>query len=182
MGYQVFMNQKIWKNELNLFSYLYKNSPGYKTANAYGSALSKNNYLDQAEKVLRDGLRFDDTQAGIWYELSMISYRRNDIPRTKNLLLRAAGSKKPDSEVFNNLGNIYFMQKDLKNAELNYLRSLNLRPSNFQAMYNLGNIFSLKGEKEKSLLWFRRFISTAPDSEEYNGLKTRLRSLPGIEN
>jgi Tfp pilus assembly protein PilF len=155
-------NTKQWIDDISLFSHLVKEEPSGITLNLLGNAWLEQGNLSKAEAAFRKGLAYDKDNWQLWYGLSQISIHRMELNLAKQYLQEAEKHNSTKTEIYNNLGNIYFFEKDYVSAERLYSRSLHLDPFNYEAMYNLGNTYMKTGNLPEALNYYQRFITHAP--------------------
>ena len=71
-----------------------------------------------------------------------------------------------DSEIFYELGRLYYNQGEIEQAVKKFLRVLDISPNHSNALYSLALAYQLQGDSEQALIYFEKVLQLNPENKE----------------
>jgi len=132
--------------------------------------------LQAAERIYRQILAVEPTQADAWHLLGVIAHHGRK-PDEATACYRRALELRPDyAEAHNNLGITLKAQGKLDEALSCYRRALELRPDNAETHNNLGILLRDRGKLDEAVACWRRALELKPEfAEAHSNLGNALR-------
>jgi tetratricopeptide (TPR) repeat protein len=122
--------------------------------------------LAEAERVYRDVLADDPTNADALHLLGVLRGQQGDLPGAIALIERAIAANPRFSAYHNNLGNVRKRAADFAAAEQAYRRAIKLDGTNADAHLNLGKLLAESGNRVQARACYIKALRLAPRSVE----------------
>lgn len=119
--------------------------------------------LQTAEDQCDLGIQFSPQFADLWVNKAIIAYKRGQVPRSKELLIKALRLNPEQAQGYNNLGLIYMDEHAFGKAHDNYERALKVNPDYLEARYNLALSYMALRDFEHAKKELRTLIQIKPD-------------------
>jgi Tfp pilus assembly protein PilF len=126
---------------------------------------------------IRELLKKVPEEPNLLHLAGLASADQNDLPAAIDYLMRSLGGQPGQSEVHNNLANIYARQGDIRFAEEHYRQAVSLQPNLQNAWKNLG-LLLLETEPMAALHALSQAVELAPqDVSALTGLGDAYKAL-----
>lgn len=163
-GLMVFNQNKVWKNEVTLWSHVIKNAPesfiGY---SALGVFYRKLGELDKAKELFHRAIvRGGDGFFAVHYNLGKIYIVQKDPEKAITELEKAISIYPYSSDTHNDLGAIYYRQGKTGLSEKHYIEAARLDPSDYMPCFNLGILYDEKGKINEAIAAYKKALSINP--------------------
>ncbi len=133
--------------------------------------------LTKAEKIALKITQDFPNHTFAWKILSVIFKNKGQVYESLNINKRLIQITPKDSEIHNNIGNIYFEIGKFDEAKNFYIKAINLNNNYFSAYCNLGSIFLKTGKINDAKLNFKKAISLNSDFiDAYVGLAIAMET------
>lgn len=143
---------KIWKDEVTLFTYILKYDAyrNYLIHNNLGLAYEENGQLEEAFSEYEKALKIKPNYADTYANLGNIYYKQGLYEQATDSYQKALKYKPNLATAYNGLGVIYTTTGRYQEAILLHLKSLELNPYYVDAYYNLGNAYAHSEDPNKA--------------------------------
>ena len=114
------------------------------------------NFFDAKSYLLMalKGNKMDKKQRlNIYILISDVSYKTNDFDNAEKYLLKTIEEGKLNSDISNQLGNIYLKKRNYKKAEKSYLKAIDLNEDNEIALINLAILYHNLGKQNEAIFF-----------------------------
>ncbi len=123
------------------------------------------NFFDAKSYLLMalKGNKMDKKQRlNIYILISDVSYKTNDFDNAEKYLLKTIEEGKLNSDISNQLGNIYLKKRNYKKAEKSYLKAIDLNEDNEIALINLAILYHNLGKQNEAIFFYKEVIKKNP--------------------
>ena len=123
------------------------------------------NFFDAKSYLLMalKGNKMDKKQRlNIYILISDVSYKTNDFDNAEKYLLKTIEEGKFNSDISNQLGNIYLKKRNYKKAEKSYLKAIDLNEDNEIALINLAILYHNLGKQNEAIFFYKEVIKKNP--------------------
>ena len=168
LGSMTFARNRIWMDEITLWTDTAKKSPGKaRPHNNLGYLFNQDKQYDKARRTLSRALEVSPDYPEAMVNLA-ISYKNMDnLSRAEEICRRALEIKPGYPEGHNTLGDILRLQARLPEAEAEYRRAIELNPGLAAARNNLANLYREMGRPELAAAQYSRALSDGEDNPVY---------------
>ena len=129
--------------------------------------LSRRGRNREAEKLLREAIRYQPTWGQVYYSLGLLlAEDRSRLPEATRTLEKAAGYALDNPRIFHNLAIAYWQQEKVDPAVTAFLRAIELEPNNPQFVQNLLQLLAQKQRWKEALPYARRMIELTPTNPQ----------------
>ncbi len=149
-----------------------------------GTALAKENKIDEAIKAFRKSTELKDDFAEAYSNLGILLFQQAKDEEAEEALIRAIELKSDESQVKVVLGNLYFLkakallQDEKIDEALEKLKtSYSYNPNYSYTSYFFGYAYSQKNMKEDAIKYFEAFLEMEPNAPQAAQVKEILESL-----
>jgi tetratricopeptide (TPR) repeat protein len=162
-----YQRNRVWENELTLWSDVVKKSPNKARPNHnLGMALANQGMLDKAIAQYQKALQADPK----YYESNIIWGKtlenRGQIDAAGEQYLAALRIKPNSSVAHNNLGVVLYKKGQFSEAIDHFMLALQIRQSYEEAYFNLGMVLARQGKTDEAISRFYQTIRLNPDYAE----------------
>jgi len=180
-GFSALLRNFTWNNDRSLWEDAVAKSPHKaRPYDALGVALASVGRLQEAEQSLKRAIhlapRGGQAYINLGYVYSLqgkseeaLAAYEMAIPLCPRLL----------SEIYNNMGLIYFRQERMEEAEKTLWKSIESRPHHAPPYCNLGAYYEKKGDIDRAILYYEITVKLAPDYYLAYGALTVLYEQKG---
>jgi tetratricopeptide (TPR) repeat protein len=158
-----YQRNKVWKNELSLWSDVVSKSPnkarGYNNRGTFLSIEEKN---DQALKDFNKAIALEPLYADAFHNRGIHFKNDNKYDQALNDFSKAIDLKPNYVEAFNNRGTVYNIVEKYELALKDFQKAIELRPNNTKAYFNSGIVYQKLEQPEKAIASFSKAIEIDP--------------------
>lgn len=149
-SYSTYQRNKVWKDEVSLFTEIVKKSPHKAKPRAnLGAALLKQNKLDEALIHLEKAAEMDNRYAFIYNNIGIVYERRGNTEEALRYYRIALTREPTYPRARNNIASLYYKSGQIENAAKEYETVLQSHPDDPEAHHGLGvSLYLLKREDE----------------------------------
>ncbi len=163
-----FARNKIWMDEITLWTDTVKKSPGKaRPHNNLGYIFNQEKQYNAARRILERALEITPNYPEAMVNLAISYKNMGELPRAEEICRRALAIKPVYPEGHNTLGDILRLQAKLPEAEAEYRRALELNPGLAAARNNLANLYREMGRPELAAAQYHRALSSGKDNPVY---------------
>ncbi len=140
----------------------------------------KNHQHDDAELILHEGLRFDESHPEYLRLMAVICDRKEEPEKALSLLMKVKDSQRQDDNYISFLGHIYQELGSYSLARQQYFKLLQRDPQNSLWLLGVSIALDSEGQRDAALEGYRRLNQEGnfePDVRQY--IKDRIQSLKG---
>ncbi len=119
---------------------------------------------DIIRKILEDVKLDNKMKLKLYVLMSDVCYKINDFDKAEIYSLKYYKEINNDTEVLNNLGNIYLRKRDFKNSENFYLKSIKEDQNNQIALSNLAILYHNLGKKNEAKKYYNKVLLINPNN------------------
>lgn len=119
----------------------------------------KQDELDEAERLLVDGLKLEANDADFLRLMAVIHDRKNEPDKALALLVRVPNDRKKDKHYVAFLGHVYQKMGQYSLARQQYFRLLQVEPKNPVWLLGLSIALDSEGHRDAALEGYRRLVS-----------------------
>ncbi len=177
LAVNTFNRNKIWKNDLTLFSDVLEKHPNaYIAANNIGVYYLNNKDIKNAMKYFTKAIKIKPQFSDAYSNRGTIYFNQNKLDKALSDLNKAAKYDINNSTILQNRGNVYFYKKDYKNALKDYNKALEIAPNKPKTLINRGLLYCQIEQVQKAKTDFdlAKSISKNLSSEITNQIKPYL--------
>lgn len=178
LGYLTTEQERLWHNDVALWSYAVKESPDLAIAHNYlGSAYAAQGLWDMAIAEYQTALRLDPDHSDSHNNLGF-AYKSQGRPDLAVAEYQTALRLNPNSyKAHNNLGAAYAAQGLWDMAISEFQAVVRLNPDYSEAHYNLGAAYKSQGQLDSAVAEYQTALRLNPDSSEtHNNLGAAYKS------
>ena len=130
----------------------------------YAILLIKNKRLDEAESILSEIIKEDDTNITALYYISLIYNIRGDIKNEKTVLEKINALDPDNVDTNTSLGKIYAREKNYSKAETFFKKAISLSEYAEDAILGYGTVLLSQKKNKEALEQFDSVIENNPDN------------------
>jgi len=138
-------------------------------------------YLN-AEKILKNILKADRSNAEVLYQLGLVAYKVKNINKAIDIINKAINIKASE-EYYINLGSIFFEQKKFDDAIDCFEKAIETKPDCFSAYNNLGVAYEKKEMTDKAINCYKKALELNSNyAEAYCNLGVSYKNKGQIDS
>ncbi len=161
-----FARNKIWKNELTLFSNQVEMNPKFARARFnLGLAYKAKRDLENAIKLFNSAIALNPKMSYAYVNIGNIYFDKNDIDNALTYYLKALELNSADGYLRNNLGVVFAIKGKSREALKEFEESIKLNPEYISPYINIGNLYAIEGSYDKSLFYLNKAIELDKTAE-----------------
>jgi Flp pilus assembly protein TadD len=142
---------------------------------ALADVLSRTGKLKDAERELRDALRFQPNDPAVLNNLGYFLVDHDkDLTEAFKMIERAVTAEPENPSYLDSLGWAYFKLGQLDQAEKYIVQSLKGRPRSAEVLDHLGDVRMKQGREEQARQSWRDALGAAPDRSQTERLRQKL--------
>ena len=159
-----FNRNKVWENDLTLFSdVLEKHPDAHIAANNIGVYKLNKGKIKDAKEYFSKAIEINPNFSDAYSNRGSILYKQNKFDDALTDLNKAIELNSKNSKALMNRGNILYAKKDYKNALTDYNNAIDINPNNCKTHINRGLLFCQTNEVAKAKTDFDFAKNTCPN-------------------
>lgn len=170
---------KVWKNELTLWTDSVSKSPGkFRPNYNAGEAYMKHGFPEKALHYYYRAYSINPLSFGVTNNIGSVYARlKNDI-KAEEFFKKAIETNPQYANAMNNLANLYLRNGRTVEAEELYLKVIEIDKDFVAAYQNLGTLYLIEGSYEKAGMCYSRVLELDPENHR---AAERLRMIESME-
>jgi len=139
--------------------------------------LSRRGRNREAEKLLREAIRYQPTWGQAYYSLGLLqAEEKSRLSEATRNLERAAAYDGGNPRIFHNLAIAYWQQDKVDSAVVSFLRAIELFPENPEYLQNLVQLLMQKGRWTEALTHAKQMSKLLPNNPQIASLISQIES------
>ncbi len=133
--------------------------------------LSRRGRNREAEKFLREAIRYQPTWGQVHYSLGLLlAEDRSRLPEATRALVKASTYSPDNPRIFNNLAIAYWQQEKVDSSVSSFVRAIELDSSNPEYLQNIIQLLMQRKRWSEALPYAQRMATLMPGNPQIDGL------------